>query len=94
LQRAASALAAADGIAHAAFFGLFAWRTVMWSGFGRVASLVFAVLSVVGLLAGILGGMVVRFGGRSKARTIGLWGIGLSTGLAGILLVAASWMSD
>jgi hypothetical protein len=95
LHKAAAALAAADGVAHVAFFGLFAWRTVARDGFGRLASVVFAGLAAVGFACGAVGWMLAKYGGgRGKVGRIGLWAIAASTAIAAVLLCAASWTSE
>jgi hypothetical protein len=94
LHKAAAALAAADGVAHVAFFGLFAWRTFAKDGFGKLPSLVFAGLSLVGLVCGAVGWMLAKSGGRGKVGKIGFWAIAASTAIAAFLLCAASWTSD
>lgn len=93
LQRAAQALATADGVAHIAFFSMFAWRVISGNGF-RIIQAAFALLALFGLASGVLGWSLVRHGGRSKARTLGLYAISASTGLATILLMVASWTGD
>ena len=93
VQRAAQALATADGIAHIAFFSLFAWRVVSGNGFRLVQGL-FALLALAGMAAGIFGWALARHGGQGKGRTIGLWCIASSTALAGVLLMVASWTGD
>jgi len=93
LQRAAKVLATADGIAHAALFALFAWRTVTGSGF-RVVQGIFALAAALGFAAGVVGSMLIRYGGRTKIRSIGLYCVATSTALAGALLVMANWSGD
>ena len=90
LNRAAGALAAAGGVAHLAFLSLFAWRVVSGSGLGRYAHVLFAALAAVGLASEVLGWSLVKFGGKTKVRRLGLWSIALSTALAAVLLVVAS----
>jgi hypothetical protein len=91
LQRAAKALAAADGVAHVAFFWMFAWRVLTSGPIGKSVSIVFALLAALGLVADVLGWMLVKHGGRTKAGKLGLWSIAASTVLAALLLVLASW---
>ncbi|WP_394828676.1 hypothetical protein [Pendulispora albinea] len=93
LQRAARVLATADAVAHAALFTLFVWRTITGSGFRLVQS-IFALLAGLGFGAGFVGSMLIRYGGRTKARTLGLYCIAASTALAGALLVMANWSGD
>lgn len=91
LQRAAKALATADGIAHLAFFGMFAWRILTSGPIGKSLAIVFALLAALGLVADVVGWMLVTHGGRTPAGKVGLWAIALSTALASVLLVVASW---
>ena len=90
LQKAAKALATADGVAHVAFFWMFAWRVLTAGPIGKTFSIVFVLLAAVGLALDVFGWMLVKHGGRTKAGKLGLWSIALSTGLAAILLVLAS----
>jgi fructose-1-phosphate kinase PfkB-like protein len=91
LQKAATALAAANGVAHAAFLALFGWR-VMFSGpLGKITGVVLAVLAAVGLAADAVGWALVKSGGRTRIGRYGLMGVALSTLLAAVLLFAASW---
>src|SRR5579859_2467447 len=73
LQKAAAALATANGIAHVAFLALFGWRVLVSGPIGKMAAIVFLALAVVGLLADAVGWALVRHGGRTRARTLGLW---------------------
>jgi len=91
LKRAAKALATADGVAHFAFFWMFAWRVLTAGPVGKTFALVFAVLALLGLVADVVGWMLVKHGGRTPAGKVGLWSIALSTALAAVLLVAGSW---
>jgi len=93
LQRVAGVLATADGVAHAALFALFAWRTVTGSGF-RIIQSMFALAAALGFAAGVAGSMLIRYGGRTKLRTLGLYCVAASTTLAGALLVMANWSGD
>jgi hypothetical protein len=52
------------------------------------------LLALIGLASGVVGWSLVRHGGKSKARTLGLYAISASTGLATILLMVASWTGD
>ncbi len=90
LDKAAKALATAGGIAHIAFFSLFAFRVVSGGGVGRFAHVLFATLALIGLGSEFLGWSLIKFGGKTKIRRLGLWAIALSTGLAAVLLVVAS----
>jgi len=91
LKKAATALAAANGVAHAAFLALFGWRVLASGPIGKVGALVFAAMAAVGLAADAVGWALVKHGGRTKIARMGLWGVALSTALAGILLFIASW---
>lgn len=90
VNKAAQALAAAGAVAHLAFFSLFAWRVVSGSGMGRYAHVLFAALAAVGLASEFLGWSLLKFGGKTRIRKLGLWSIALSTALAAVLLVVAS----
>lgn len=86
---AARALGGASTAAHFAFLSIFAWRLVIGRGW-RVISLVFALMAVSGLVMGFMGNALLKHGGRTKARTIGMWLVGASTTLASLLLLLAS----
>ena len=90
VDKAAKALATAGGIAHIAFFSLFAYRVVSSGGFGRYAHLLFAFLALVGLGSEFVGWSLMKYGGKTKVRKLGLWAIAFSTALAAGLLVVAS----
>ena len=91
LQKAATALAAANGVAHAAFLALFGWRVLVSGPVGKLTGIVLAVLAAVGLAADAIGWAMVKGGGRTKVGRMGLWGVALSTAIAAVLLFAASW---
>ena len=91
IEKAAKALATAGGIAHVAFFSLFAFRVVTSSPLGKMANIVFAVLALLGLAAEFVGYSLIRYGGKTPARKWGYYAIALSTALAAVLLAAASW---
>ncbi|NOU29362.1 MAG: hypothetical protein HOO96_15780 [Polyangiaceae bacterium] len=93
LDKAITALSAAGGVAHIAFFSLFGYRSFAGSGFGRVANIVFAVLAGVGFVANFVGFSLVRHGGRWGAKKIGILSVALSTLIAAVLLAAASFLS-
>ena len=93
LERAAQALAAADGVAHMALFSLFLWRAATGSGF-RIVQAAFALVALLGLGSGFFGWSLVRHGGKTKARTLGLYSIAASTALASLLLMMASSTGD
>jgi hypothetical protein len=91
VKKAATALAAANGVAHGAFLALFGWRVLASGPIGKIAAIVFALLALVGLASDAVGWALVRHGGRTKVGRMGLWGVALSTALAAVLLFAASW---
>jgi hypothetical protein len=91
LAKAAKALATADGVAHVAFFWMFAWRIVTAGVLGRPVAIVLALVAVVGLVTDVIGWMLVKHGGRTPAGTVGLWSIAASTALAALLLLLGSW---
>ena len=85
------ALAAASGVAHGAFFMLFAYRVIGRDGFGTLGWLILAALAGLGLALNFVGYMLVKRGDTIPRR----WGclaISASTGLAGVLLGIASWV--
>ena len=90
VDKAAKALATAGGIAHVAFFSLFAWRVISHGGMGRLAHVLFAMLALLGLGFEFVGWSLMKYGGKTKIRKLGLWAIALSTALAAVLLVVAS----
>ena len=91
LDKAAKALATAGGVAHVAFFSLFAFRVVTSSALGKVTNLVFAGLALLGLAAEFVGYSLIRYGGKTRVRRYGFYALALSTALAAVLLAAASW---
>jgi hypothetical protein len=91
IEKAAKALATAGGVAHVAFFSLFAFRVVSSGLAGKALNLLFAALALVGLASEVVGYSLIRYGGKTRVRKYGLYAIALSTGLAAILLAAASW---
>lgn len=90
LDRVLGVLGAADVIAHLAFFWIFVWRMVSAGAMGRLLAIVWTVLACLGLVAAIGGRMLVKHGGGTPARRLGVWAIGASTALAGLLLVIAA----
>ena len=90
VERAAMALAAAGGVAHAAFFALFAWRVIGRDGFGTVAWIVLALVALAGLALNFVGYWLIKRG-DGPLRRWGFMAVAASTGLAGILLAIASW---
>jgi hypothetical protein len=93
LQKAAGTLAAADGVAHIAFFMMFAWRAITGNGFRLVQALL-ALAAMVGIASGVVGWAMIKTGSRGRARQLGMSAVALSTTLAGFLLLAASWTGE
>ena len=91
VERAAMALAAAGGVAHAAFFTLFAWRVIGRGGIGAVGYVVLALLALAGIVLNFVGYWLIRTGGRPRTRRLGYLAVSASTALAGVLLAVASW---
>ena len=91
LDNVALALASAGFVAHVAFLSLFAWRSFFRFGLGKYAPMLFALVAAVGLAASFLGGVLVRYGGRTKAARLGIALVALETALASCLLVAAAY---
>ena len=89
LKKAAGALAAADGVAHIAFFAMFAWRMVVGTGF-RVIQALWAGLALVGIVSGAVGWALMRGPSRGPVRRLVSSALALSTALAAFLLVVAS----
>ena len=87
---AAKALATACGVAHATFFGIFAYRVIGRSGMGVFAWIILAVIALLGLGVNFIGYYLIKHGGKSPARRWGYIGIGVSSALAGLLLAIAS----
>lgn len=90
LDRVIAVLGTADAVAHVAFFWIFVWRLFAAGPLGRVMAIVWTVLAVLGLVSAVVGRLVIKYAGRTPARRFGVWAIGASTALAGLLLVAAS----
>lgn len=89
VERAAMALAAAGGVAHAAFFTLFAWRVIGRDGFGTVGWAILALFALIGMGLNFSGFWLVR---SSKWRRWGYMAISVSTAIAGALLGIATWV--
>src|SRR5688572_29905204 len=90
IEKAAMALAAAGGVAHAAFFALFAWRVIGRDGFGIVGWLILAATALVGLALNFAGYWLIKRGEGSMRRW-GFMAVAASTALAAVLLAIASW---
>jgi hypothetical protein len=90
VERAAMALAAAGGVAHAAFFVMFAWRVIGRDGLGVVAWAILALVALLGLGFNFTGYWLVKRG-STPLRRWGYLSIAASTLLASILLGIASW---
>ncbi len=90
LVRVIGVLGAADAVAHVAFFWIFLWRIISGGSLARLTAVVWTVLAGLGLLAAVVGRLLVKHGGRTPARRFGVWAIGASTALAGVLLVIAA----
>ena len=91
VERAAMALAAAGGVAHAAFFMLFALRVIGREGVGTVGWCILAALAGIGLGLNFTGYWLIKRGDKVPRRW-GYMAIAASTALAGILLGVASWV--
>lgn len=84
------ALAAAGGVAHGAFFALFAWRVIGRDGFGTIGWVILALVALAGLGLNFLGYWLIKRG-DGPLRRWGFLSVAASTALAGILLAIASW---
>lgn len=85
------ALAAAGGVAHGAFFMLFAFRVIGRDGFGTVGWAILAALAGLGFGLNFIGYWMLKKG-DSGPRRLGYLAVAASTALAGILLGIASWV--
>jgi hypothetical protein len=90
VERAAMALAAAGGVAHAAFFALFGWRVIGREGIGVVGWAVLALTALVGLVLNFVGYWLIKRG-QGPLRRWGFMAVAASTALAGVLLAIASF---
>jgi hypothetical protein len=90
LERASAALATADGVAHVAFFALFAWRVLTAFGPVKLFAAGLAALALLGLALAFVGALLVKHGRRTPAAKVGHWAIAGSTGIAAVLLVCAA----
>ncbi|MEO7112105.1 MAG: hypothetical protein ABI183_16800 [Polyangiaceae bacterium] len=93
LQKTAGTLAAADSVAHIAFFMVFGWRAITGNGF-RVVQALLALTAMAGIASGTVGWAMIKTGGRGRARQLGMSAVALSTTLAGFLLMMASWTGE
>jgi len=91
VEKAAMALAAASGVAHAAFFALFAWRVIGREGLGTVGWAVLALLALVGLGLNFVGYWLIKRG-EGALRKWGYMSVAASTALAAVLLGISSWL--
>lgn len=88
VERAAMALAAAGGVAHVAFFTLFALRVIRRDGIGTVGYAILALFALAGMALNFVGFWLVRM---SRAKKVGYLAIAASTAIAGVLLAIATW---
>lgn len=88
LDRVIAVLGTADAVAHLAFFWIFVWRVFSSGPMGRVFAIAWTVLAALGLASAIIGRFIIKYGGPT--RKIGVWAVGASTALAGLLLVIAA----
>lgn len=90
---AAKALAAAGGVAHMAFFTVFAYRVIgRGPGLGSIGWAILAFVALLGMGANFVGYYLIKHGGRWKAQKWGYLAIAASTALAGVLLAFATFM--
>lgn len=93
IDGAAKALATAGGVAHMAFFSVFAYRVIGRDlGFGTIAWAILAALALLGIGANFVGYYLIKHGGRWKAQKWGYLSIAASTALAGVLLAFATFV--
>ncbi|MBS2019353.1 MAG: hypothetical protein JST00_41200 [Deltaproteobacteria bacterium] len=90
VEKAAMALAAAGGAAHAAFFAMFALRVIGRDGFGTIGWAILALLAAAGMGLNMLGYFLIKRG-EGPLRRWGFMSVAASTLLAGLLLGIASW---
>jgi hypothetical protein len=89
IDKVIGVLVAACSISHLALLTIFVWRLITGDG-SRLFALLWAVLAVAGLLLGLAGRMLLRYSGRTPARRWGIYCVGASTALAGLLLIAGT----
>lgn len=73
------ALAAAGGVAHGAFFALFAWRVIGRDGFGTIGWVILALVALAGLGLNFLGYWLIKRGDGPLRR----WGVLVGRGVHG-----------
>ena len=88
LDRVIAVLGTADAVAHLAFLDLRVARFFRAGRCGRVFAIAWTVLAALGLASAIIGRFIIKYGGPAKK--IGVWAVGASTALAGVLLVIAA----
>jgi hypothetical protein len=89
IDRAIGVLVAAASISHLALLTVFVWRIFAGDGAGRVFAIFWSLLALAGLVMGIVGRALLKYGGKTPARRWGVYCVGGSTALAGLLLIAA-----
>ena len=89
IDKAVGTLVAATSVAHVVFVSIFVWRIFMGSGASRLMAVIWAFLALGGLVLGIAGRTLLKYGGKTAANRWGVYCVGASTALAGLLLVAA-----
>ncbi len=90
LVHAAQALFAANGVAHVVFFSLFGWRFFFSGPLSKMVALPCAIFALAGLAADVVGWSLVKYGGKTRVRKYGFWGIGVSSAIAAGLLIVSS----
>ncbi len=86
--KAETVLATAAGVAHGIYVVLFAGRIVTGTMMRWLAAAC-AAIALVGVATSFVGGLLLRYGGRTPARRVGVWCIAFSTALAAFLLLFA-----
>lgn len=87
IDKVIGVLVAACSISHLALLSIFVWRVLTGDGSSRVFAILWAFLALAGLLLGLAGRMLLRYAGRTPARKWGVYCVGASTALAGLLLI-------
>jgi hypothetical protein len=88
LSKVVSSLAGAGAIAHVAFLTTFGYRFLAGDGI-RVWNGFLTLLAAVGFAANLVGWAMAKDAGPAKSRRVGVYALGLSTVLAGVLLIAS-----